>query len=258
MKSASLRSAMLLGLCGALAAAGAWSADPVPTGPTDGNAAAAANLQLGISYMQQGNLALAREKIEKALRQAPKSADVHTAAAMLEERLGDRRKAEEHHRNAVRLGPNRPELTNNYAVFLCRNGKAKEGIKKFQEVAANRLYSTPQAAYTNAGVCARGDKQLDAAAGFFQRALKLRPNHAEAVVQLADLEVSRGRLAEARAEVDKYMAAFTANPDVLLSCVQVARAQSDRLQEEKCGRRLRMEFAGSDAERRLQALGRKP
>jgi Tfp pilus assembly protein PilF len=66
--------------------------------------------------------------------------------------------------------------------------------------------------------------------------------------------VSRGRLTEARAEVDKFLTAFIADPDVLLSCVQVARAQADKIAEERCGRRLRTDFAGSSAERRLQAM----
>ena len=244
--------AIALGLV--LASAVAIAADPVPTGTLDSPGAAAANLQLGITYMQQGNLSLAREKIDKALKQDPKNADARTAAAMLEERLGNLRKAEEQHRAAIRLAPGRPELSNNYAVYLCRTGKYKEGIKLLLGVAANKLYPTPHTAFTNAGVCARADKQVDVAAGYFRRALQERPNHAEAVVQLVDLEVSRGRLTEARAEIDRFLSAFIADPDVLLSCVQVARAQADKVAEERCGRRLRTDFAGSSAERRLQAM----
>jgi type IV pilus assembly protein PilF len=243
---------MALGL--AFTTLGSFAADPTPVGPLDSAGAAAANLQLGISYMQKGNLSLAREKIDKALKQDPKNADARTAAAMLEERLGNLRKAEEQHRAAMRLAPARPELSNNYAVFLCRTGKYKEGVRMLLAVATNKLYPTPYAAFTNAGVCARADKQVDAAAGYFRRALQERPNHAEAVVQLVDLEVSRGRLTEARAEVDRFLSSFIADPDVLLSCVQVARAQADRVAEERCGRRLRTDFAGSSAERRLQAM----
>ena len=170
--------AIALGL--ALATMGSFAADPTPTGPLDSSGASAANLQLGISYMQQGNLSLAREKIDKALKQDPKNPDARTAAAMLEERLGNLRKAEEQHRAAIRLGPGRPELSNNYAVFLCRTGKYKEGVKMLVAVAANKLYPTPYAAFTNAGVCARADKQVDVAAGYFRRALQERPNHAAA------------------------------------------------------------------------------
>jgi type IV pilus assembly protein PilF len=226
---------------------------PAPL-PTDAEAAAMANMQLGISYMKQGNLALARDKIDKALKQAPRNVDVQTTAALLEERLGNLKKAEEHHRTAMKTSVNRPDITNNFAVFLCRTNRAKQGVKLFVEVATNKLYPAPQNAYTNAGVCARADKQLDQAAGYFRRALQARPNHAEAVVQLVDLEVSRNRLTEARTEVDGFLKAFLPTPDVLLSCVQVARAQKDRLAEERCGRRLRTEFGDSDAARRLQAL----
>lgn len=232
-----------------------FAQEPQPSSPDE---AAIANLQLGISYMRQGNLSLAREKIDKALRQAPKNADVHTAAAMLEERLGKSKEAEGHHRTAMRLAPMRPELNNNYAVYLCRVGKHAEGVRRFVEVANNKLYPTPQTAYTNAGVCARAGKQPDQAIGYFKRAMQIMPNHAEAVVQLADLELSRGRLTEARAEVDRFLTTFRAVPDVLLSCVQVARAQSDKLAEERCARRLRTDFPTSEAARRLPPTSASP
>jgi Tfp pilus assembly protein PilF len=80
------------------------------------------------------------------------------------------------------------------------------------------------------------------------------PNHAEAVIQLVDLEMSRSRLTEARTEVDRYLNSFVAQPDVLLSCVRVTRAQADRVAEEKCARRLRADFPTSPAARTLQTL----
>ena len=49
--------------------------------------AARANLQLGASYLQRGQLERAREKLEKAVSQDPKLASARTYLAVLYERL---------------------------------------------------------------------------------------------------------------------------------------------------------------------------
>jgi type IV pilus assembly protein PilF len=51
--------------------------------------AAAYNVQLGIAYLKQGDVASAREKIERALKQDPQNPSVQTAAALLYDRMGE-------------------------------------------------------------------------------------------------------------------------------------------------------------------------
>ena len=122
---------------------------------SDGRNAAAFNLQLGVTYLQQGNLAVAKEKLERAAKQNPDSPAVHSAMGLLYERLGDQKRADEEHRRALARAPGDPEILNNYAVYLCRNGRSAEGVQRFEQAASNPLYRTPWAAYTNAGVCLR-------------------------------------------------------------------------------------------------------
>ena len=44
-------------------------------------------MQLGIAYLHEGNLALAKEKLDKAVKQNPNNAEVHSVRALLYERL---------------------------------------------------------------------------------------------------------------------------------------------------------------------------
>jgi type IV pilus assembly protein PilF len=118
-------------------------------------------------------------------------------------------------------------------------------------VAGNRYYRTPEVALTNAGVCLRGAKRLDEAQEKFVGAIKARPNYAEATVQLANLQLERAQIPEARKVVDTYLNAFKPNPDVLLAAVNVARAAKDRMSEEKYSRTLRLEFPDSAQARAL-------
>ena len=57
--------------------------------------AAAYNVQLGVAYMNQGDLERAKDKLDRALSQDPDNADVHSARATLFARLRNASKADE-------------------------------------------------------------------------------------------------------------------------------------------------------------------
>jgi len=220
--------------------------------------AAAYNVQLGIAYLHQGDVALAKDKLDRALAQAPDSADVHSARAMLFERMHDPDKADAEFRTSLRLAPHDPEVVNNYAVYLCQNGHTNEGVRRFEEAAHNALYRTPEAAYTNAGVCLRAAKRDAEARGNFGRALQIRPNFAEAAYQLTELEFQHGELAPARAGIDAFIGRYDATADLLLLGVRVARAQGDKIGAQRYARRLQVDFPGTDQARALAELDRNP
>jgi len=215
-------------------------------------AAAKYNVQLGTAYLQQGNYALARDKLERALKQNSKDPDVHTSLGLLYDRTGDTKGADKHFREALRLAPDKPDISNNYAIYLCKNGRTDEGVERFTAVASNKYYRTPEVALTNAGVCLRSAKRLEEAEKKFAGAIKARPNYTEATVQLASLHLERNEIPQARKVVDTYLNAFKPQPDVLLSAVNVARAAKDRMSEEKYTRALRLEFPDSAQARALK------
>jgi type IV pilus assembly protein PilF len=216
--------------------------------------AAADNVQLGIQYMNQGDLNLAKTKLDRALEEDPNNANVHSARAMLFERMNQQGKADEEFRAALRLAPHDPDVINNYAVYLCQNGRTDEGVKRFLEAAHNPLYRTPQAAYTNAGVCLRAAKRDDEARVDFDAAIQLRPNDAEAAFQLATLDFDHAQLAAARSRIDGYIGTYVETPDLLLLGVRVARAQGDVVAAQRYARRLQLDYPGSDQARALAAL----
>jgi len=216
--------------------------------------AAAYNVQLGVAYMNQGDLARAKEKLDRAVSQDPENAEAHSARAMLYARMGDAGKADGEYRTALRLAPNDPNLVNNYAVYLCQSGRTDEGVKRFLEAAHNALYKTPEAAYTNAGVCLRAAKRDEDARANFVRALQVAPAFAEAEFQLADLQFQHGELTQARAGIDNFIGNFNATPDLLLLGVRVARAQGDRVAAQRYARKLQLDFPETPQARALAGL----
>jgi type IV pilus assembly protein PilF len=229
-----------------------------PGSPTAAQRAAAArvNMQLGLGYLQEGNLPIAKEKLERARSEDPDLPEIHGAMALLDQRLGKDKEADKEYRVALQLEPHDPSMQNNYAVFLCSHGRPDEGVRNFEQAAANPLYSTPWAAFTNAGVCLRAAHRDGEAAGRFDRALRSNPAYSEAVFQASELDLGLQKLADARLRIDLFLLNNAPTPDLLLLAWRVAQAQNDGPAQKKYAARLALEFPNSEQSRALAAASR--
>jgi type IV pilus assembly protein PilF len=224
-----------------------------PAAQLDVAAAAKANLELGVAYLQKGNLAAARDKIERAREQAPRNVSVRSALALLYARLGEVKRADNEFRDALKMAPHEPELLNNYAVFLCGHERSAEGVELFKQAAASPDYRSPWAALTNAGVCLRNAKRYDEAAEQFNKALAIKPAHAEAIYQLADMELLQKQAAAAYARVATYVAGNIPTADLLYLGWRAATELGDKANALKLARRLQTEFPASEQTKALLA-----
>jgi type IV pilus assembly protein PilF len=207
---------------------------------------AATNMQLAIEYMKLGELAASRDCMERALSEDPGNPDVQMTAGLVYERLNDMPKAERAYSNAMRLGKRDPNIQNTYAGFLCRTGKAVAGEKLFAEVARDPVYKTPEVALVNAGVCVRGTGDMVDAERYFNRALAIRPNLPEAMLQLGNISFDRGDAAQAREIVQRYLAVNAATSEVLWLGVRAERKLGDATAAAAYARRVQSEFPDSE------------
>ncbi|HEX4025259.1 MAG TPA: type IV pilus biogenesis/stability protein PilW [Steroidobacteraceae bacterium] len=220
--------------------------------PSNDSDAARINVQLGIDYLQRGELALAQTKLQRALGEDAHNPDVHEALAMLDERLGKVGEADKEYRRALDLSQRAPAILNGYAVYLCSHGRATEGVRMFEEAAGNALYRTPWVAYTNAGVCLRTVHRDPEAMQRFMRALQIDPAYSEAVFQAAQTGFSLRQYQQARERIDTYLATNAATPDLLLLGWRVAGAQKDVRGQQFYASRLSQEFPTSQQAHTLQ------
>lgn len=213
--------------------------------------AARINVRLGIEYMRNGNLAVAQDKIDKALEQNPRDAGVQMGAGLLYEQLLDPKKAGDHYQRALRLEPDNPQVQNALGAFLCRNGEAEKGEKMFLKAAVNPLYRTPEVAYTNAGVCARQGGYLERAEEHLRRAVAAGAQYPEAFLQMAGVSFERGNNLQARAFLQRYLSVASGGPDVLMLGYQVERALGDQVAADDYARRVQTQFPDSPEARML-------
>ena len=216
--------------------------NPVETSPED---AAKANLQLGATYLQRGELGRAREKLEKAVSQDPKLPNARVYLAVLYERIGEPEDADDEYRAAIRLAPKDPSVANAYGGYLCRTERRSEGIKNFVRAAENPLYQTPEVAYTNAAVCAQAIPDEAAAENYLRQALAVNPRFREALLRIANLSLDTDRPLQARAFLERFHAAGPATADSLAMAARAEAALGDETAAESYRRRLRDEFPQS-------------
>ncbi len=216
------------------------------------------NLNLAVDYLRKGNLAQAKEKLDRALEQNPRNAGAHSVAGMLYTRLKDMDKADSHYQRAVSLDSENPDYKNNYAVFLCQRNRFERGEKLALQAADNLLYKTREVAFLNAGTCARSRGDLVSAEKHFREALKLRPRFAEALYQLAEIEFEQKNYMSARGFIERYMEVGRTTPATLWLGVQIERGLGNSAVAQHYANRLRTEYPNSHQAKALVESERNP
>lgn len=220
--------------------------------------AARLNTQLGIDYMRKGQFDLALEKLEKALDQDDDLGIAHSAIALVYQRKGESKLAGKHYRQALRLNADDPVTLNNFGIFLCGQGEAREAEEIFTQAAKHKDNRQAADAWANAGVCLRGEpKARERAEGYLREALRLDPRHANALAQLAQYCYDRKDYLRARAFLQRYEIAGRANAQTLLLAAKTERALGDHVTARTYEMRLRSEFPESSEAEALSKPGQR-
>lgn len=212
-----------------VALSGCSSKDAVKLGPkADKEKAAAINAEMGMRYMQQGNMALAKEKLERSLAISDDNADAHHYYAVLNQALGQYDVAEEHFDDALSMDSDNSALQNNYGVFLHKTGEYENAEKSFKKVLQDPVYPTPELVWENLGINAIKMERLDAAEKFFQRALKIKPDLAPSLMYMSTLMYDRQDYFKARAYLQRFEDAAEHTPASLWLGIRIERELGDK------------------------------
>ncbi|WP_158278869.1 type IV pilus biogenesis/stability protein PilW [Leucothrix arctica] len=200
--------------------------------------AAGYNARLGAEYTRTGRLNLANEKLKKALDQDPNSGEVHHYFALLQQRLGKNQEADKYFRRAIRLSPKDPHLLNNYGSHLCRNGDYQAASKQFLAAINDPLYTTPEFAYTNAGICAKKSGDTVKAEAYFRKSLERKPTFGSALFQMAKLKYEQGDYSLAQAFLQRYNENNHVVPETVLLCEKINTQLGDLSAVNQCSSKL--------------------
>ena len=229
------------------------------TGPAKPDAdegdAAELNYQLGARYYRNGNYELARDRLLYSIELNPRRAVAHSALALTYEQLGNLRLATESYERAIKVAPRDHDVLNTYAVFLCRQSEFDEAEKYFDRSVRIPENDNAEITLTNAGVCMAQIPDLAKAEAYYRRALQRRQNYGEALLQLSLLKHSQGDHLNARAFLQRFLSSNAPSASVLYLGVQIeAKLGDDRARTDYENRILR-EYPTSPEARRILESG---
>ncbi len=217
--------------------------------------AAELNYELGARYYQNGKYDLARDRLTLSIELDPKRAVAHTTLALTYEKLGNLRLATEAYEEALRVAPRDFEVNNTYAVFLCNKKDFKTAQKYFNKAASHAKNDNSEVTLTNAGVCMNQKPDLQAAEEYFRRALDVRSNYAEALLQMCLLKFRREDYLASRAFLQRYIGASKTTAGVLYLGAEIeGKLGDDRARSEFVNQLLR-EFPESPEAKKVLGSG---
>ncbi|RZZ90370.1 type IV pilus biogenesis/stability protein PilW [Pseudoxanthomonas winnipegensis] len=200
------------------------------------------SLGMAEQRLRVGDLDTAERESNKVLRANPKSAAAHTILAIVDGARGDTKGAGEHYRQAAELAPQDGGMMNNYGAWLCANGYPAEALVWFDRAIAAPGYPTPAAALANAGGCALQTGQYERVERDLRKALALDPNNAYALLSMARNEHRIGHDMDARAFIERRIAAAPVDASVLQLAADIENRLGDKAAAERYRQRLRAEF----------------
>ncbi|ATZ73710.1 pilus assembly protein PilF [Idiomarina sp. X4] len=140
-----MRAALLL-IALALMGCTASSNDPLPVSKD-------VRLQLGVAYLTQGKLALAKPHLQAALEDSPHSLNAVIAMAQWHLAANETDSALSLYQQALSWQPMSGALYNNYAVALCMAGKWDDALRYFDKVSLDAQYPYHAKSQQNRAQC---------------------------------------------------------------------------------------------------------
>lgn len=206
---------------------------------------ARAHTNLGAAYLQQNKLEIALDEFSQAIQILPTYAMAYNGLAMVRSVLKQDKEAEFNFKKSIDLDPSVSESRNNYGIFLCDRGRYKESIQQFLAAVENPLYSTPNLAYANAGICAARGNDTQSAEIYLNKALQIQPLTHSAAHKLAEIQFNRGDVVPAKKTLQNALVAAP-NPDVLWLGIKIAQSLGNRNDEASYALELRRRFPNAN------------
>lgn len=216
--------------------------------------AAETNASLGRRYMDRGQYEVALEKLKRAVAQDPTYAPAHTLLGVLYERLGMIAEAGDEYRLAVRHAPDNGDVNNNYGVYLCGRGKAKEADEHFQKAVRDPFYATRHVAYANAGRCALDHGDLDKAERYLRQSLEYDGKYAPALLPMAELSYRKEAFLPARGFLQRFEDVGEDSAASLMLGYRIERALGDAAAADRYRRRMMDDFPDSAEAAQTRAM----
>ena len=213
-------------------------------------ARARSHTDLGAAYFQQGKLEIALDEFNRAAEIDPSYAQAYNGLGLVYAALNQDMQADANFKKAIQAQPTSSESHNNYGSFLCTHQRYDESISHFLEAVKNPLYTTPNLAYANAGICSVRKNDIKNAEVYLNKALQIQPLTFSAAQALAEIQFKRGDATTAQKTLQNALIG-SPSPETLWLGIRIARALGDKDAEASYALQLRQQHPNAEQTRLL-------
>jgi len=171
---------------------------PVVKNQANSDDMAATRISLGLGYLKMGNMAQAKQNLEKAKKFSPEMVQVYTAFAHYYETVGENKLARASFEKALSLKSDDADTLNNYGVFLCRQDKAEAAEKQLLKAIAVPSYILVAKSYDNLSSCFLQKDNFDKAKLYLHKAVMHSPGNSSSLLQMVRLQYAMGEFTQAK------------------------------------------------------------
>lgn len=181
---------------------------------------AKAKEQLGMAYVQEGDLEGGLKQLLEAAETNSENAALQHKIAFVYSKLGELDVSIRHFNKALELRPNFPVAQNNLGQVYLRLEQWDSAMELFRKTANNVLYRTRHIAYTNIGYIHHRRGEYGKAIESYKKALGFSRTHSPAYDNMG---LAYEMLEEYELAIESYRKAIENTPEIALSHLRLAR-----------------------------------
>ena len=208
--------------------------------------------ELAANYLQRGELKVALDEVEEALKLDADNAAANYIMALIQMRFKDKQKVEHYFRKAIRRPDPLPNAQQDYANYLCGQKDYKQAFKEFEALHDNPIYPNQELVYLNEAECHLLAHQKDRAEQALRKALKINPRLVPALYHMTVLSFESGNMLQTRAWYQRYMELGRDDPRILYIAYQTEKTLGDKNAAASLALRLKGKFPDSEQARLLR------
>ncbi|HEY0286319.1 MAG TPA: type IV pilus biogenesis/stability protein PilW [Pseudomonas sp.] len=241
----SLRAALLLCLATLLVGCvSSGNVDPLSTSKGR-DEARQAYVQLGLGYLQQGQIERAKAPLKNALELDSSDADANAALALVFQAEQEPELTDKYYAKALSSRPKDARILNNYGSFLYEQKRYKEAYERFQQAATDNLYAERARVFENLGMTAMMLGDREAAREHFTKALRLDRQQPRSLLEMAELSYEDRHYVPSRDYYDRFSQLSEQNARSLLLGTRLAKIYDDRNKAASYGLQLKRLYPGT-------------
>ncbi len=215
--------------------------------PTSVHQRALARANLGLAYLEQGQVAQAENNLNQALQLVPDDQQIQLAMIAFFMQTDAHQKAKQLYDSLLARYPDDHQILHNYGTFLCQQGEYRSAIGYFQQAIRS---GDAADSYENMARCAAKHGFLSESIASLQNLIQVSPNRTDILLEFGHWFIKNEQWPQVTSVIHEYEKIVPVSAELLWLKLQLALKQKNQMQVTQLGEQLTMLYPFSQPAKR--------